>query len=149
MALLLVVIAFLLVQDGIKAPDLGVIVIAGGLAFIVWRALQTRQAGPNSPQAIRELLRDGTKPTLIQFYSEYCAACVMMKPVMEQLEMEAGSRMRIIRLNIETEPGKTLKDEFGVAFTPTFFYFDRHGNRVRESVFILDKAKILYELERA
>jgi thiol-disulfide isomerase/thioredoxin len=145
---LFVVLAYLLARSGVTTLDYAILVAYGLLAYVVWRVLQTRQTGPNSARLVRTMLRDGTQPTLIQFYSSYCVGCMAIKPVVDQLEAEAGTRLRILRLSIDSEPGKTLKSEFDVVFTPTFYYFDKQGNKVRDSIFVLDKAKILYDLEK-
>jgi thioredoxin 1 len=147
---LLVAATILVSQDGVQAADVLVLVAVGAVGFGIWRVLVSRNTeGIVSVQAFQEAISSGGRATLVEFYSPYCAGCLAMKPVVDQLETEAGSRLQVIRLNIDTEPGRSLVDRFDVLFTPTFIYFDRQGNKVRDSVLVLDRARILYELERA
>lgn len=103
----------------------------------------------DSLQAFRTSLKNGSRSTLIQLYSSYCVACVALKPAVDQLEAEAGERLQIIRLDIDQEPGKAIMKEYGVLFTPTFLHFDKNGIKVRESALVLDRPRIMYDLERA
>ncbi len=144
-----VLAAVLLARDGVEWYDVAALAGVGVVSVGIWLLLRPQQSGPNSVQAIRALIKDGTQPTLIEFYSSYCVGCMAIQPVVDQLAKEAGERLRILRLSIDTEPGKTLMQEHKVVFTPTFVYYDARGNKVRDSVFVLDKAKILYDLEHA
>jgi thioredoxin 1 len=148
MVILLAILTLGLAQDGINIIDgliLAVMLITG---FIVWRLLRpsaTKEV--RSIQIFQDKLRNGDRPTLIQLYSRYCAGCLAMKPTVDQLEAEAGERLQVIRLDIDEEPGKLLLEEYKVMFTPTFIYFDKNGNKIRESTLVLDRPRILYDLE--
>jgi thiol-disulfide isomerase/thioredoxin len=148
--LLLIVSGLLLFRDGIQPTDL---IVMGGIAvgwFVIWRILSTRSTAEiTSVQAFQDALRNGQQPSLVEFYSAYCVGCMAARPIVDQLELEAGARLQIIKLNIDTEPGRSLVDRYSVLFTPTFIYFDRFGNKVRDSVLVLDSARILYELEHS
>jgi thioredoxin-related protein len=64
----------------------------------------------------------------------------------DELELELGDQIHIIRLNIQEQVGMELSPVYGFEFTPTFIYFDAQGSelwrmvgdfdpqRVRESV---------------
>ena len=147
---LIVAAAIVLFQDGVQALDLLILAGIAAVCFVIWRLLVTRGTEEISTvTAFQDAIRNGERPTLVQFYSPYCAGCLAMKPIVDQLEAEAGERLQIIKLNIDTPPGRSLVDNYGVLFTPTFLYFDRYGNKVRDSVLVLDRARILYELEHA
>ena len=142
--------AILTFQDGVQVLDFVVVGCIAAVCFGVWRLLVSRNTeGIASLQSFQEAIRNGQRSTLVEFYSPYCAGCLAMKPVVDQLEAEAGERLQIIRLNIDTEPGRTLVDTYSVLFTPTFIYFDRNGTKVRDSVLVLDRNRIMYDLEHA
>ncbi len=149
-ALLLIVAAILFTIDssGFVALDaLWLALITAGL-FLLWRLLvSTQTAEMDSVQKIRSQLTNSKTPTIIEFFSSYCVGCMAMKPVLDRLEQEAGERLQIIRLNIDEEPGRTLMAEYDIVFTPTFVYFDKQGNKLRDSIGILDQARVLYDLE--
>lgn len=142
--------AILMFQDGVQTVDLIILACIGLACFVVWRVLVSRNTeGIGTVQAFQDALRNGEHATLVEFYSPYCAGCLAMKPIVDQLEAEAGERLKVILLNIDTEPGRSLIDTYTVLFTPTFVYFDRNGNKLRDSVLVLDRARIMYDLEKA
>ncbi|GAB4469823.1 MAG: hypothetical protein Kow00124_05360 [Anaerolineae bacterium] len=144
----LAITAVLLARDGLTVIEGAVLAALIILAYGVWRLLVTTQTHEaDSIRAVRQTLANGERPTIIEFFSSYCVGCMAMKPIVDRLESEAGERLQIIRLNIDQEPGRTLMDEYGVVFTPTFVYFDKDGNKLRESIGVLDRARVLFDLD--
>lgn len=144
----MLILAVLLSSGGFTLTELALMAVVVAVLVLLWRLLLTNQTREiDSVTAIRRAIANGSRPTIVEFFSSYCVGCMAMKPVLARLEQEAGERLQVIRLNIDQEPGKTLMDEFGVVFTPTFIYFDKHGNKLRDSIGVLDQARVLYELD--
>lgn len=140
----------LLLDRNLSVTDIAILTAIAVVALVVWGLLVSRQSeGTDSVTAVRRMLSNGSRPSVVQFFSRYCVGCLAVKPVVDQLEKEAGDRIQIIRLNIDEEPGKSLAEEHRIVFTPSFVYFDAQGTRLRESTFIIDRSRILYELEQA
>lgn len=140
----------LLIQNGLKLVDMVLVALFISILTTVWRLLLTQQTGGfDTYDELCELLDNGVKPSVVEFYSEHCALCSTMKPVVDRLEREAGRRLQVLRINIDKEPGKTLMDQYDVLFTPTFVHFDRNGRVVSQTVGLLHRARILYELKHA
>lgn len=141
---------FTLARNGITAIDILIVVLFLLAVSGIWRWLVTPQTSEmTSAEKVLQQIQASNRPTIIEFYSRYCMGCMAMKPVVDRLESEAGDRLQIVRLNIDVDPGKTLMSEYGVVFTPTFIHFDAQGRKTHESIGILDRARILYEIERA
>lgn len=49
---------------------------------------------------------------------------------MDELELEVGDEIYIIRLNIQESIGMELAPVYDFEFTPTFIYFDSEGNEI-------------------
>jgi thiol-disulfide isomerase/thioredoxin len=148
---MVIILAFLtlgLSREGISVVDILILVGVLVAGYVVWRLRTTSPTQEvNSLSAFQDRLRNGSRPTLIQLYSRYCAGCLAVKPTVDRLEVEAGDRLQLIRLDIDEEPGKLLLKEYGVTFTPTFIYFDKDGKKIQESTLVLDRPRILYDLE--
>ena len=148
--LLLGGLIFALARNGISGFDILIVALYLLGAFGLWRILVTSQTEEmTSVEKVLHQIQIANRPTIVEFYSRYCMGCMAMKPVVDRLESEAGERLQILRLNIDEDPGKTLMSEYGVIFTPTFIHFDAQGQKTSESIGVLDRARILYEIERA
>jgi thioredoxin 1 len=137
-----------LALNGFAVLDVGIVVAYVVLAYALWRLLVTSQTPTmDSLQAVEQQIRASNRPTVVEFFSSYCMGCMAMKPVVDRLEAEEDRRLRIVRLNIDEEPGKTLMARHNVVFTPTFVTFDAQGNVIHQSVGILDRAGMLRAIE--
>jgi thiol-disulfide isomerase/thioredoxin len=147
MTLMLIgIAALLLLSVQISVIDIILLIAIPVLAYIIWRMRVTDQTEEMSEaDHVLAAIKNGQRPTVLQFFSRYCAACIAVKPIVDRVEADAGDRLQVIRLDIDGEPGKTLMEHFRVTISPTFLYFDAEGNRLGDSVFALDTWKIQYE----
>lgn len=61
-----------------------------------------------------------------------------IRPVVDGVEREWQGRMSVIRLDIQEPSGRTLSQEMGALYTPTFILFDSRGRELLRSVGRLD-----------
>jgi len=147
LAVILVVTGFVTLRDGFQITDLALLILVACGCVGLWRVLLTnRTEGVNDILTFERALKNNQIPTLVEFYSPYCAGCMAVKPLVDRIENDAGNKLQVIRLNIDQEPGMSLMQPYGVIFTPTFLYFDKSGERVRDSMFVVDRAKILRDI---
>lgn len=66
---------------------------------------------------------------------------------MDELELEVGEEIHIIRLNIQETVGMELAPVYEFEFTPTFIYFDAQGNEVWRMVGDFDPERVRDTLE--
>jgi thiol-disulfide isomerase/thioredoxin len=146
--ILLILLIVLMLIDGLSTTDMIVLGVYLVITTILQRVLRTRPTKElGELDLLQQKLANGGKFTLVELYGTYCVGCAAMNPLVDRLEAENNPRLQILRLNIESVPGVFLKPEKST-FTPTFLLYDPDGNKIRETYLILDRARILYEVER-
>lgn len=66
-------------------------------------------------------LKDGTRPTLIEFYATWCPHCQHMAPIVDDVRRKVGDKCHIVTIDTEAHPA--LAKEYNVEGFPTWFLF--------------------------
>ena len=61
------------------------------------------------------------KPVLVDFWAEWCGPCRQIGPALEELAVELGSDVEIVKLNIDENPDAPTR--YGVRGIPTMILF--------------------------
>jgi thiol-disulfide isomerase/thioredoxin len=83
----------------------------------------------DSVDATQATLRNG-RPTLIEFFSNYCASCLALRPAVDLLVKDIKDEYNVLRIDIHTEFGRELRQNFQFTYTPEFVLFDTSGAEV-------------------
>ncbi|HKI97359.1 MAG TPA: thioredoxin [bacterium] len=65
--------------------------------------------------------------TLVDFWAEWCAPCKALSPAIEQLADEFGEKLRVAKVDIDSNPG--IPGRFGIRGIPTVILF-KDGTQV-------------------
>jgi thioredoxin 1 len=61
------------------------------------------------------------KPTIIDFWAEWCAPCRQISPIIKELASEYGDRVKIAKMDIDSSPN--TPGRYGVRAIPTILAF--------------------------
>lgn len=64
---------------------------------------------------------------LVDFWAPWCGPCKMIAPVLEEIVMEMGDQVRIVKLNVDENPDTTKA--YGVMGIPALILF-KDGEKV-------------------
>lgn len=62
-------------------------------------------------------------PTLVDFYATWCGPCRAMAPVLDQLKHDFGTKVRVIKIDVDRNPA--IADKFKIRGVPTFILFKK------------------------
>ena len=86
------------------------------------------------------------KPTLVDFWAEWCGPCKQIAPTVEALADEFEGKLRVGKLNIDENPSTPTK--FGIRGIPTLIIF-KGGEPVNQVVGVRSKADLKAAIEKS
>lgn len=82
------------------------------------------------------------KPVLVDFWSPFCAPCLVMGPIIEEIAKEFEVKVKVGKLNVSENP--KIPRGYGIKAIPTFIIF-KNGKAIEKVVgsrpkqFLVDK----------
>ncbi len=87
-----------------------------GLPIVGENAAEDKISGEQYGQLV-----NSNKKVLVDFYAPWCAPCVRMEPMLDEVQKERQDELKILRVNIEEN--KRLAKALGVSDIPVFKYY--------------------------
>ncbi|WP_415399007.1 thioredoxin domain-containing protein [Synechococcus sp. W4D4] len=74
------------------------------------------------------------RPSLIEFYADWCEACQAMAPAMERVEGEHHEQLDVVLLNVDNPRWQPEVDRYDVNGIPQLEFFDASGAPIGRAV---------------
>lgn len=78
-----------------------------------------------------EVVLDGNKDVLVEFYAPWCGHCKSLAPIYEKVAAAYKSEEDVVIANLDADKYKDLAEKYGVSGYPTLKFFPR-GNKAGE-----------------
>jgi thioredoxin 1 len=87
---------------------------------------------------------DSELPVLVDFWAEWCGPCRMIGPVVEEAALEYAGRMKVGKLDVDSN--SAVATRYGVMSIPTLVFF-KGGKVMEQAVGALNKAQLKKKIE--
>ncbi len=74
---------------------------------------------------------NGNTPVLVDFYTNWCAPCKMMPPILREVKDKLGDKIRIVK--IDTEKNPAISQRYQIRSIPTMILFKNGINKWQTS----------------
>jgi thioredoxin 1 len=78
-------------------------------------------------------------PVVVDFWAEWCGPCKMIGPVLDEISGALGSKVKIVKLNVDESPATAQK--YGIMSIPTLMIF-KNGEMASRQVGAAPRAKL-------
>ncbi|MDI6828658.1 MAG: thioredoxin family protein [Armatimonadota bacterium] len=92
-----------------------------------------------------EKARRSRKPSMVDFGSDNCRPCEMMKPILDELQKEYQGKVNIVFVHVGKE--NVLGEVYGISAIPVQVFYDKTGKELFRHVGYYDKKSILQKFK--
>ena len=79
------------------------------------------------------------KPTIVDFWAEWCGPCKAIGPSLEELSEEMANKLKIVKINVDENP--STSQAYGIRSIPALMIF-KDGQKISEKMGALPKSAL-------
>src|SRR5262245_8459337 len=83
-------------------------------------------------------------PVLVDFVATWCCTCRMVGPSVDELAGEYGGRLKVAKVDVDSNPG--IAGKYGIRSIPTLYLF-KNGEVVESIIGAVPKQQIVRTIE--
>lgn len=87
----------------------------------------SREVVEETGSANGEIVTNG-KPSVIDFYADWCGPCRQIAPLFHELESQLGETVNFYRVNVDEDRVTAMK--YQIEAMPTFIFLDKEGKEI-------------------
>ena len=120
--------------------------------FLLVITLLFLKGGINTNNALNQLANNSLepkeafangKPTVLEFYADWCEACREMAPFMIDLEAKYSNQINFVMLNVDNIQWQDFIEKYEVTGIPHFNFFDKDSHPIGRLIGVQDEYTLI------
>lgn len=94
-------------------------------------------------ETFRKEVLESDKPVIVDFWAQWCRPCLMLAPVLEEIENDIPDKVKIAKVNVDEEG--YLANQYRISSIPTVLLFE-NGKLKNQVIGLMRKEDLLKRL---
>ncbi len=129
-----------------------VVLVAIALSVTIFIGLRTETASVSLNEMAEtatplDIALSNDKPTLVEFYANWCTTCQAMAPELEEIRQKYAQNTNFVMLNVDNSKWLPELVKYRVDGIPHFVFLDREGAEVGQTIGEIPKSVMAANIE--
>jgi thiol:disulfide interchange protein len=125
----------MVVAPGVASPDIRLIEALAGKKLISISAFGIDVNPEGASEELKALYNDKEEmPTVLDFYSDWCQPCKLLKKDLNKVEKRYKGKVRVISVDVANPAHRYLLRRYHVGPIPALVYLDSKGKMITQTI---------------